>query len=225
LGPQSSSSAAPEGAIFSNLGNGSFTSPNLTSSRGVSGLQFTSTAYAYTFTGNATVALTYNGTAGIVNNSSNAQTFNIIVSNSQASGSVSNTLAGGALVFNSGFNLSTSGTSRTVTLSGLGNITMAGVIANGGASTAGAVTVTSTGTTVFSGNNTYSGLTTMNAVGGVLTLSGNNSAAAGGVTLTNGTLNINHANAIGTGPLTLTAGTINNTSGAAVTNLGNQNWT
>jgi autotransporter-associated beta strand protein len=61
----------------------------------------------------------------------------------------------------------------------------------------------------------------MNAATGTLTLSGNNSGAAGGVTLTTGTLNINNANALGSGLVTLTAGTINNTSGAAIVNAGN----
>jgi autotransporter-associated beta strand protein len=61
-----------------------------------------------------------------------------------------------------------------------------------------------------------------------LTLSGNNSGAAGGVTLSTGTLNINNANALGTGLLELGAVTstaygssiINNTSGGALTYLG-----
>ena len=84
------------------------------------------------------------------------------------------------------------------------------------------------GTTTLSGNNTYTGVTTVNAVGGALTLSGNNSSATGGVTLTTGTLNINNANALGTGLLELSATTgssfgssiINNTSGGALTYLG-----
>ena len=68
----------------------------------------------------------------------------------------------------------------------------------------------------------------MNAAGGTLTLSGNNSGAAGGVTLTAGTLNLNIANALGTGVLELSAVTgtsygssiINNTSGGALTYSG-----
>jgi autotransporter-associated beta strand protein len=63
----------------------------------------------------------------------------------------------------------------------------------------------------------------MNAANGTLTLSGNNSGAAGGVRVTAGTVNVISANALGTGTLTLdgAGGGINNTSGAAVTNLGN----
>jgi hypothetical protein len=59
-------------------------------------------------------------------------------------------------------------------------------------------------------------------------LSGNNSGAAGGVTLTAGTLNLNNANAVGTGVLDLGVVTgssigssiINNTSGGALTYSG-----
>ncbi len=83
------------------------------------------------------------------------------------------------------------------------------------------LSVTSTGSVTLQGNNTYTGLTTMNAAAGSLTLSGDNTAATGGVTLTNGTLNVNSTTALGTGTVILTAGTINNTSGSAVTNTKN----
>jgi autotransporter-associated beta strand protein len=130
-------------------------------------------------------------------------------------------VAGGSLVFNNGINLSVTSTSRVLQVAGAGNFTVNGAIANGGTALTSSITVTSTGTTILSGNNTYDGLTTMNAATGTLTLSGNNSGAAGGVTLTTGTLNINNANALGSGLVTLTAGTINNTSGAAIVNAGN----
>jgi autotransporter-associated beta strand protein len=79
------------------------------------------------------------------------------------------------------------------------------------------------GTTTLSGDNSYSGMTTV--TGGTLTLSGSNSAASGGVTLTGGTLNINNNNALGSGNLALGGATIDNTSGFAVVNAGNNNWT
>jgi len=225
-GPQlSSSTSNTDVAIFSNVGNSTYNAPNLTSNRTVSSLQFTSTAIAYTFSGGASRYLDVMA-SGIINNSTATQTFNLGVQNSNGNGLVTS-VAGGGLVFNAGYNLTSSGSSasRTVVFGGAGNITVASAIANGGSATAGAVTVTSTGNTIFSGNNTYGGLTTMNAAGGTLTLSGNNSGAGGGVTLTAGTLNINHANALGSGALTISANsTFNNTSGAAVTNAGNQAW-
>jgi autotransporter-associated beta strand protein len=124
-----------------------------------------------------------------------------------------------------GLTLSASATPVTVTLAGTANLGVTGAIVNG-TTPGNGLTVTATGTTTFSGNNTYSGLTTMNAAGGTLTLSGDNSAASGGVTLTAGTLNINNNNALGGGALSLagTGATINNTSGAAVVNAGNQAW-
>jgi autotransporter-associated beta strand protein len=128
-----------------------------------------------------------------------------------------------------GLSLSTSATPVTVSLAGTANLKVTGAIVNG-TTPGNGLTVTATGTTTLSGNNTYTGLTTMNASGGTLTLSGNNSAASGGVTLTAGTLNINSANALGSGALNLAgtnslgANTINNTSGSAVVNAGNQNW-
>jgi autotransporter-associated beta strand protein len=79
------------------------------------------------------------------------------------------------------------------------------------------------GEITLAGDNTYGGKTLVTA--GTLTLSGNNSAASGGVTLTAGTLNINNNNALGSGTLTLTAGTINNTSGMAVVNAVNNSIT
>jgi autotransporter-associated beta strand protein len=156
------------------------------------------------------------------------------VRNANGNGTWSNTL-GSTTTFNGGLNLNTDSSSslRTLTLAGAGNVNVASTIGNGATNIGAAnrVTITSTGTTTFSGNNTYDGVTTMNAVGGTLTLSGDNSGAAGGVTLTAGTLNINTNNALGGGALSF-AGTnsagvgpkINNTSGSAVVNAGNQAW-
>ncbi|NDG71091.1 MAG: hypothetical protein EBY32_07245, partial [Proteobacteria bacterium] len=220
-GPQlSATTNNTDTALFSNIGSGNNT-VSLTSNRTVYGLVFSSTANAYTFTGSGK-ALDIMSGGGLVNNSTQAQTFNTLVQNANGNGQWSS-VAGGSLLFNSGVSLGTSSTNRTLTLAGAGTITVNSTIANGGAATAGAITVTSNGSTILSGNNTYGGVTTMNSLGGgTLTLSGNNSGAAGGVTLTAGTLNINHANALGTGALTNSAGvTIANTSGAAITNLGN----
>jgi autotransporter-associated beta strand protein len=221
-GPQlSATTNNTDTALFSNVGSGNNT-VSLTSNRTVYGAVFSSTANAYTFTA-SNRALDIMSGGGLVNNSTQTQTFNLPVQNASGNGQWSS-VAGGSLLFNSGVNLTQSGNaqSRTLTLAGAGTITVNSTIANGGTATAGAITVTSNGSTILSGNNTYDGVTTMNATGGTLTLSGNNSGAAGGVTLTAGALNINHANALGTGSLTISAGvTIANTSGAAITNLGN----
>ena len=225
-GPQASS-VNPGGlantdiATFGNSGS-EFNAPDLTSNRTVLGLNFTTGANAYTFTTASGKQLDVMGT-GITNNSTALQTFNLVVNNSNGDGLISS-IAGGSLLFNSGYNLTSSGSSsnRTVTVSGAGTVTFASAIANGGTATTGKMTVTSTGTTIFSGSNTYDGLTTMNAAGGTLTLSGDNSGAAGGLTVTAGTVNVNNVNALGSGALTLTALSIlNNTSGASITNAGN----
>jgi autotransporter-associated beta strand protein len=218
----SNTAATTDGIVFSNLGSNSFASPTLTSNRSFASLVFTADAFAYTFGG--AFSLTVNGTAGIVNNANATQTFGNTVQNSQASGLVTNTQAGGSLVFNGGYNLTSSGSSanRTVTFGGVGNITLAGAIGNGGTATAGAVTISSTGTTLFSGANTYGGLTTVSS-GGTLRL-GNASAlgttAAGTSVSSGGVLDLN-GQTIGAETLSLTgtgissSGALVNTSGTA----------
>jgi autotransporter-associated beta strand protein len=208
----------------------------LGSDRTVFGLIFTNGANAYTF-GSQTTAkqLDIMSGVGLQNVSGQNQIFNLTVANN-GTGLWANS-AGSTTTFNNGLNLTTatSSANRTLTLGGAGTWDVASAIANGGTATAGKVTVTATGTTTFSGNNTYDGVTLMNAAGGTLTLSGNNSGAAGGVTLTTGTLNLNNANALGTGLLELSAVTgssygssiINNTSGGALTYSGHSGvlWT
>ena len=94
----------------------------------------------------------------------------------------------------------------------------------------GAVTLTGNGvatvtanTLTFGGAITGSGsITKLGA--GTLVLGGSNSGLTGGVTLSAGVLQINHANALGAtaGAFTVTAAsTISNSSGAAITNAGN----
>jgi autotransporter-associated beta strand protein len=233
-GPQSSSATANTNvAVFAATGAGNNTAL-LGSDRTVYGLIFTNGANAYTIGSVSTpkqLDIMFN--MGLQNVSGQNQIFNLAVANSTGNGVWSNS-SGSTTTFNNGINLTTASSTanRTLTLGGAGTWNVASTIANGGAATnpatAGAVTVTATGTTTLSGNNTYDGKTTMNALGGTLTLSGNNSGAAGGVTLTAGTLNLNNANAVGTGVLDLGVVTgssigssiINNTSGGALTYLG-----
>jgi len=83
--------------------------------------------------------------------------------------------------------------------------------------TGAALTKTTSSTATLSGDNTYTGLTTVSSTG-ILVLSGNNTAASGGVTLNTGaTLHINSATAIGTGTLTVNGGTIGNGAVGAIT--------
>jgi len=221
-------SATTDIAAFGNLGS-SATSVDVGAGKSIGGIVFNSGAYSYTWTG---TDITVGGLGSITNNAAAIQTFGNKVINSSANATWS-TVSGGSMVFNGGIDLTTSSStsSRILTFAGAGNVTVNGVIANGGTASAGVVTVTGRGATTLSGNNTYDGLTTMNAAGGTLTLSGDNSGATGGVTLTAGTLNINNNNALGTGALSLAgtnssgANTINNTSGSVVVNAGNQPWT
>jgi autotransporter-associated beta strand protein len=235
-GPQSSSASLNTNvAVFAATGAGNNT-VLLGSDRTVYGLIFTNGANAYTLSSVSTPKqLDIMSNIGLQNVSGQNQIFNLSVANN-GTGLWTNS-AGSTTTFNSGFNLTTASSSanRTLTLGGAGTWNVVSAIANGGTATAGAVTVTATGTTTLAGNNLYDGLTTMNAVGGTLTLSGNNSGAAGGVTLTTGTLNLNNANALGTGLLTMGATTgssigssiINNTSGGALTYSGHSGvlWT
>jgi len=211
-----SNSSTLDTATFGNLGTA--TSVNVGTGQSIGGITFNLGAYAYTWTG---TGITVGSVAGIINNSAAIQTFGNKVIIEGGNPTWTSSVAGGGMVFNGGIDLSSGASPRLLTFAGPGNATVSSVIANGGSAPASGVTVTATGTTILSGNNTYDGLTTMNAATGTLTLSGNNSGAAGGVTLTTGTLNINNANALGSGLVTLTAGTINNTSGAAIVNAGN----
>jgi autotransporter-associated beta strand protein len=226
-GPQSSSATGNTNvAIFASVGTGNNT-VLLGSDRTVYGLIFTNGANAYTLGSVSTPKqMDIMSNMGLQNVSGQNQIFNLSVANN-GNGFWTNG-AGSITTFNNGLNLTTASSTanRTLTLGGAGTWNVASAIANGGNATAGAVTVTATGTTTLSGNNTYDGLTTMNAAGGTLTLSGNNSGAAGGVTLAAGTLNINNNNALGGGALSLsgTGAKINNTSGSAVVNAGNQAW-
>jgi len=89
--------------------------------------------------------------------------------NSAGSGSINNTLTGGAALTISGttFLQETTGNTagRTLTVSGGANTTFNGPIVNGGNTglLAGSFTITSTGTTTLNGANTYTGVTTGSA--------------------------------------------------------------
>jgi autotransporter-associated beta strand protein len=211
-------------ATFSNAAVGNNT-VNLSVSREIYGLLFTAGANAYTLTGSN---LTMNGAYGISNLSSTVQTFSNKVLNSQASGVVGSFNASGSLVFAGGIDLSTTSANRTVTFGGIGNITVGSVIANGGSATAAGVTVTNTGLTIFSGNNTYGGNTLVSS-GARLQL-GNAGALGSTVGLTRvssgGAIDLNGQTIVGEGLTNagtgvLASGSLYNSSASAATWSGN----
>jgi fibronectin-binding autotransporter adhesin len=100
--------------------------------------------------------------------------------------------------------LSNSVTSRTLTITGAGDVRVTGVISNGLAPASG-LTKSGAGTLTLDGNNTYGGTTTLNA--GTLVLNGNNTTT-GVTTLTAGTLILGSDTAFGSGGVNLTAATL-----------------
>ena len=211
-------------ATFSNAAVGNNT-VNLSVNREIYGLLFTAGANAYTFTGSG---LTMNGAYGISNLSSTVQTFNNKILNSQASGVVGSFTAGGSLVFAGGIDLSTTSANRTVTFGGIGDITVGSVIANGGSALTAGVTISNTGLTLFSGNNTYGG-TTLVATGARLQL-GNAGALGSTVGLTRvssgGAIDLNGQTIVGEGLTNAgtgvsSSGSLYNSSASAATWSGN----
>ena len=155
-------------------------------------------------------------------NGANSLVLNGILTNSGGNQTLTSSITGGNSLTLGGnvFLSEASLTGRTLTIAGTGNTNISGVIANysGGAGTAGGLTVSNTGITTLSNNNTYTGLTTMNGAG-LLVLSGNNSAASGGVTVSaaNGIVDVANANGLGSGTVSMnTSGALMNSTGAAL---------
>ena len=107
---------------------------------------------------------------------------------------------------------------ENVTLTAGNNLTVGGAIGDGSATFG--FTKAGAGVLTLNGANTYGGVTQI--TNGALNLSGDNSGAAGGVTMAAGTgLRLGHANALGSGTLTLNGGILNNISGATLALGGN----
>jgi autotransporter-associated beta strand protein len=113
----------------------------------------------------------------------------------------------GSIGISGGINLNGDGaTSRTLTLDGTGGIVLSGNISNSFAGSTGNIAIAANARNVtLSGNNSYNGTTTINNFGA---------------------MNINSANAISTNTFIISGDSfLNNTSGGAITNLGNNNIT
>jgi len=164
-------SAAGDIAAFGNVG-GSPTSVDVGTGRSIGGIVFNSGAYAYTWIGTDIIV---GSTGSITNNSAAIQTFGNKVINSSGDATWSS-VSGGSLVFNGGIDLSATGVSRKLTIAGAGNVTVNGVIANGGTSLLGQVYKSGTGTLMLNGANTYTGATEV--VDGTMILSAPNSSTS-----------------------------------------------
>jgi autotransporter-associated beta strand protein len=199
-----SSSTTTDDLQFGNVG-ANFNTVDLTSNRSEKSWTFLTGANAYTF--GTTSAKYFQISAGLTNNSSATQTFNLLVENANASNTWTQ-VAGGSLVFNNNVALTTatSTTSRVLTLAGGGTFTFNNSITQG----------LSTGAKL-----------SVNNSGGVVNLNAANSMG-GGITITAGQVNFSNAQSLGTGIVELSASTgssygssiINNTSGSAITLTG-----
>ena len=129
----------------------------LTSTRAAQNITFLANANPYiinSFNG----AQTLSSRAGITNNSTATQTFNILVENANNSNTWFQA-TGGTLVFNNVASLTTasSSTSRTLTLAGDGAFTFNNELKQGGLSTAGIVKHIGAGIVTMNGTNTLAG--------------------------------------------------------------------
>ena len=158
----------------------------LTSTRAAQNITFLANANPYiinSFNG----AQTLSSRAGITNNSTAIQTFNILVENANNSNTWFQA-TGGTLVFNNVASLTTasSSTSRTLTLAGDGAFTFNNELKQGGTATAGIVKHIGAGTVTMNGTNTLAGGFEITG-GGTVIVNGGTGVGQGLVTMSNGT--------------------------------------
>ena len=189
--PQSSISSANGSVAIFGATTGAGANSVVVGDKSIYGLIFNSDANAYTFSAAvSTNSFTLSNLAGIANNSTATHTFNNKVMNVGGNGTWASSTTSGALVFNGGIDISGTGVPRTLTLGGVGPITVASSITDGTATNPCSISIANTGLTTFSGANTYAGLTTV-ATGANLKLG--NVAALGtatGATAVSGTLDL-----------------------------------
>ena len=155
--PGNSSSNTSTGNIwsFSNIGSGN-NAVTLTATRNVWGIGFTSSANVYTISGNFLLTI---GATGIANNlASNTQTITSPVTT--GSSQTWTTVSGGTLSVDS-VNITSSSSSRTLTIDGAGNTTIGSITTT--STGVGSVTKTGAGTLTLNGSNTYTGNTSISA--------------------------------------------------------------
>ena len=191
-----SSSTTTDEIQFGNFGANNNTVV-LTSTRAAQNITFLVNANPYlinSFNG----AQTLSSRAGITNNSTATQTFNIVVENANNSNTWFQA-TGGTLVFNNVASLTTasSSTSRTLTLAGDGAFTFNNELKQGGLSTAGVVKHIGAGTVTMNGTNTLAGGFEITG-GGTVVVNGGTGVGQGLITMSNGNskLIVNSANGL-----------------------------
>jgi autotransporter-associated beta strand protein/autotransporter passenger strand-loop-strand repeat protein len=179
-----SSSTTTDEIQFGNFGANNNTVV-LTSTRAAQNITFLANANPYiinSFNG----AQTLSSRAGITNNSTATQTFNIVVENANNSNTWFQA-TGGTLVFNNVASLTTaaSTSSRTLTLAGDGAFTFNNELKQGGTATAGIVKHIGAGTVTMNGTNTLAGGFEITG-GGTVIVNGGTGVGQGLVTMSNG---------------------------------------
>ncbi|MFA5390368.1 MAG: autotransporter-associated beta strand repeat-containing protein [Candidatus Omnitrophota bacterium] len=113
---------------------------------------------------------------------------------------------------------------RVISISNASTLTVGGAMSGTGLGGVHRSGGDASGELILSGDNVHTGKTMVSS--GILTLSGDNSGASGGVTINGGILNINSVTALGTGEFIINGGTIDNTSAGDITltTANSQSW-
>ncbi len=195
----------------------------MNSARTVLGLNFLSTALAYSIGGSSILTI---GTGGIINSSANSQAFSapVAVGGIETWNAASGNLNFSGIISGSSALTLAGGAGKQITFSGASANTFSGALAinsgqlnankAGALGSASSLSIASGGT--FSAGAAISYANAISGAGSVtfsgansLTLSGNNTFSGSFGVANGGTLNANSASALGSGSVTLTSGTMN----------------